>query len=387
MSRRVIMAMLGAVVAVVAGLAYLHGTDEHYPPQQALQVASLLGDADAAGLRLADPSYRLRFPQDHGDHPDFRSEWWYFTGNVEAGDGRRFGFQFTIFRFALGGAPIDRSSRWATRQAWMGHLAVTDVDGGRFFRAERLARGGRMGLAGATQDPFRVWIDSWRMASLDAPFLPLGLSAQAEDFGLALRVLPGRGPVLQGDKGFSRKGPGPGNASYYYSYTRLPVVGELNLAGELVPVKGEAWLDREWGTSTLGPNVRGWDWFALQLDDGSELMYYQLRLKDGQPDPLSAGTLTAPTIHHVDASGVELAPGRRWTSPETGARYPVSWEISVPSESLHLKVEAVMDAQEMALSVNYWEGAVRVTGARLGVPVEGRGYLEMTGYDGGDVNP
>ncbi len=387
MSRRRIATILAITIVGAAALLVLHGPGSDQPPAESLQVASLLGDAEATGLLVADPSYRLQFPEDHGAHPDYRSEWWYFTGNLDGPEGRRFGFQFTIFRFALGGAPIERPSRWATRQVWMGHLAVTDVDGARFFRAERLARGGPIGLAGVTAEPFHAWIDGWGVTSLDKGFLPLELAASTEDFGIALRLLPGRGPVLQGDRGFSRKGPGPGNASYYYSYVRLPVSGELSLAGQAVPVTGDAWLDREWGTSALGQDVRGWDWFALQLDDGSELMYYQLRRKDGSADLLSEGMLTGPDTRRIGAVDVALTPGRTWRSPRTGARYPVSWEIAIPSENLHLQVEALMDAQEMDLSVRYWEGAVRVSGARGGTPVAGRGYLEMTGYDGGDLNP
>lgn len=387
MSRNRIALLLTIAIFLVLALTVLqrNAGDVHGPG--ALQVASLLGDAEATDLRTADPSYRLTFPGDHGSHPDYRSEWWYFTGNLDAPDGRRFGFQFTIFRFAFGAEASERKSRWATRQAWMGHLAVTDVDGSRFFRAERLARGGAMDLAGATAAPFHAWIDAWQMTSLHPEFLPLDLLAQAEDFGLNLRLYPGRGPIPQGDHGFSRKGPGPGNASYYYSYTRLPVSGELRLPGEVVPVTGNAWLDREWGTSALGPDVRGWDWFALQFDDGSELMYYQLRREDGSADPLSSGTLTTRAVRHLDAAAVTSAPGRFWTSPETGVRYPVSWELAIPSEDIYLHVDALVDDQEMDLSVNYWEGAVRVQGTRAGASISGRGYLEMTGYDAPGLSP
>jgi len=386
-TRSRILLSTAVAISLVAALTMLQRNPGESPGPGTLQVASLLGDAGATGLRKADPSYTLAFPGDHGAHPDYRSEWWYFTGNLDAADGRRFGFQFTIFRFALGAAGSDRESRWSTRQAWMGHLAVTDVDASRFFRAERLARGGDMGLAGARAAPFHAWIDGWQMRSLQSAFLPLDLSAQAEDFGLDLRLSPGRGPILQGDRGFSRKGPGPGNASYYYSYTRLPVSGALRVSGETVPVTGNAWLDREWGTSALGPDVRGWDWFALQFDDGSELMYYRLRHEDGSADPLSSGILAAGSVRHLDAAGVTLTPGRYWKSPETGARYPVSWELSIPSENVDLQVDALVDDQEMDLSVTYWEGAVRVRGTRGGTSITGRGYLEMTGYETSTLSP
>ncbi len=382
---RSLLAILAVTLLIAMVLLWQSG--EEITTETPLAVSSLLGDADTAGLGLADPSYRPSFPEDHGPHPDFRSEWWYFTGNLNDTDGHPFGFQFTIFRFALSGEPVRRSSRWATRQAWMAHLAVTDADETRFYRAERFARGGEMGLAGAVARPFAAWVGDWRMAADNHDLLPMNLSARAEDFGLSLTLEPGRGPVLQGEEGYSRKGPGVGNASHYYSYTRLPVSGELFLDDRTVAVTGEAWLDREWGTSALGPEVRGWDWFSLQLDDGTELMYYQLRRGDGSADPLSAGSVTGPMPRSLRSAEVELTPTRYWHSPDTGAAYPVGWQISVPSEDLRLNVEALLDEQEMVLSVNYWEGAVRALGTRKGLPISGRGYLEMTGYESDEIIP
>jgi len=382
---RSLLAVLAATLLIVMVLLWQSG--DEVTTDTPLAVSSLLGDADTAGLGLADPSYRPSFPGDHGPHPDFRSEWWYFTGNLEDTDGHPFGFQFTIFRFALSGEPVRRSTRWATRQAWMAHLAVTDADQARFYRAERFARGGEMGLAGAVARPFAAWVGDWRMAADNHGLLPMNLSARSEDFGLNLTLKPGRGPVLQGEEGYSRKGPGVGNASHYYSYTRLPVSGKLFLDDRTVAVTGEAWLDREWGTSALGPEVRGWDWFSLQLDDGTELMYYQLRRGDGSADPLSAGSVTGPMPRSLRSTEVELTPTRYWHSPDTGAAYPVGWQISVPSEDLRLNVEALLDEQEMALSVNYWEGAVRALGTRKGLTISGRGYLEMTGYESDEIIP
>jgi predicted secreted hydrolase len=193
--------------------------------------------------------------------------------------------------------------------------------------------------------------------------------------------------VLQGEQGYSRKGPGEGNASHYYSYTRLPAAGELLLAERVVPVRGEAWLDREWGTSALGPDVEGWDWFSLQFDDDTELMYYQLRRDDGSADPLSSGSMTGPVLQPLRSSEVRLEPTRVWRSPSTGISYPVAWRMEIPSRDLALDVEAILDAQEMDMSVNYWEGAVRAAGTRGGRPLRGRGYLEMTGYDRSGVSP
>ncbi len=379
MSRRFgLSACCGALLVVAMSACSPDGP----PGEEAIRIGSVLGEGDLDGFVRADEAYTPTFPEDHGAHPDFRSEWWYFTGNLDDPDGRRFGFQYTLFRFAVAPGEDERSSAWGTRQVWMGHLALTDVDGGRFFRAERFSRGGDIGLAGASARPFRVWLEDWEMVSLSDPFFPLRLSAEADDFGLELALDDERGPVLQGDGGYSRKGPGEGNASHYYSYTRLEADGHISLDGRRVRVTGEAWLDREWSTSALGEDVRGWDWFALQLDDDSEVMFYRLRRADGSADPLSAGTVTSagsqPRPLGRDAA---IRPLRYWTSPETGIRYPVAWRLAAPSESLDLEISALLDGQEMATAVRYWEGAIGVSGVRDGRRVTGRGYLEMTGYD------
>jgi predicted secreted hydrolase len=342
-----------------------------------LSVVSLLGEGQTDGYALAEAGPVFEFPRDHGPHPDFRSEWWYFTGNLDGAAGRRFGFQLTLFRSAL--APDERPgpSAWGTRQVWMGHLAVTDVAGGRFYRAEVFQRGA-LGLAGARSEPFRVWVGDWEAVSAGPRMFPLALVAGTGEFTLELDLEARKPLVLQGEQGYSRKGPEPGNASLYYAFTRLAAAGELVIGGEQIPVTGSAWLDREWSTSALGEGIAGWDWLSLQLDDGRDLMLYQLRLNDGAPSPFSAGSIVSPEgrVTRLGAGEFSMSPGRMWTSPETGATYPVAWKVRVPSASLDLHVEAALDAQEMNLSVRYWEGAVRAGGEGP----RGRGYLELTGY-------
>jgi predicted secreted hydrolase len=214
-------------------------------------------------------------------------------------------------------------------------------------------------------------------------FLPLRLTARDDDFGLDLRLEPGRPPVFQGDDGYSAKGPEAGNASLYYSFTRMPAAGAVEVGGERYQVSGLAWLDREWSTSALGPGLAGWDWFSIQLDDGSDLMFYGLRREDGSMDTLSAGTLVEAdgSLVRLDRESVGLRSGERWRSPVTGVRYPLQWTLEIPSLDLRLEVEPRIPNQEMDLSVRYWEGAIRVRGERAGRPVRGSGYLEMTGYD------
>ncbi len=372
------------LVALLAGATLLvlyDGDDE--PEQDPTPVARALGGSDTAGYQRADQPRPLRFPQDHGAHPGFRNEWWYLTGNLDDEHGRRFGYQLTLFRIALTPTEPTGTSAWRTNQVYMGHLALTDVAGGRHLAFQRFARGA-LGLAGARAQPFRVWLEDWSVASTGETYLPLYLEAGEGDVALSLVLEAGKPVVLQGQDGFSAKSAAPGNASYYYSLTRLPTRGSLRVGGQTFVVRGASWLDREWSTSALGPEQSGWDWFALQLEDGRDLMYYRLRLKDGGVDPHSAGVLVAPDggSRRLEATDVHLEALAHWRSPHSGDRYPVSWRLKVPDAELDLTVRAVLDDQEMRLVVRYWEGAVDVEGTAGAAPVSGRGYLEMTRYEG-----
>jgi len=369
------MARRGWLAAILLVLAGCGGDGD--AGEQGLTVVSLLGDGESAGFARAQPAPVFDFPSDHGPHPDFRSEWWYFTGNLTDARGRAFGFQLTFFRFAL--APEERggTSAWATRQVWMGHLAVTDVAGGRFYRSETFQRGA-LDLAGARAEPFRVWIGGWSAASTGADAFPMRLDADAGDFAVDLELDASRPMVFQGEDGYSAKGPQPGNASLYYAFTRLAAGGEIRLEGETFEVRGSAWLDREWSTSALGEGIRGWDWLSLQLDDGRDLMLYRLRTQEGAASPFSAGSIVHPDgrVTRLAADEFEMRPGRTWRSPDSDAAYPVAWTVRVPGAALSLEVEAAVDEQEMDLSVRYWEGTVRARGGGA----SGTGYLEMTGY-------
>lgn len=384
-----------------------------------LSLVSTLGGLDTAGYERALEVRSFTFPEDHGPHPGFRTEWWYVTGNLTAEDGRDFGFQFTIFRSAL--APDDPGgpSAWATNQAYMAHFAVTDIDAGEFRAAELFARGSG-GLAGAETTPFRVWVEDWVLESAtsgtgaEAPgpgeergpedasargaapapdvastprgasTFPWRLAADGRDFAVDLRLEAGKPLVLQGEAGLSQKGPEPGNASYYYAMTRMPAQGRVDFQGESWQVTGLAWMDREWSTSALSEGQVGWDWFALQLDDGWEMMVYQLRREDGTADPLSDGVLIDPQGRRVPlewGTEVSVTPTGSWRSPEDGAEYPSGWRIQVPERGWDLTVEPAVSDQELRLAFRYWEGAVTVEGSgEGGEPVEGRGYVELTGY-------
>ncbi|MDX1498664.1 MAG: lipocalin-like domain-containing protein [Woeseiaceae bacterium] len=346
------------------------------------ELAELLQSDEGAAFARATAAREFVFPHDHGPHPGYRNEWWYFTGNLTDGAGRRFGFELTIFRFALAPDAPASPSAWRTNQVYIAHFAITDADGGRFLAAERFARGA-VGLAGAVAEPFRVWVGDWQIAARGAPGSRerWRLSANDEDFAIALDLDALKTPVLNGVDGLSQKSAESGNASYYYSITRWDAAGTITLDGETFAVDGLAWLDREWSSSALGSDQQGWDWFALQLDDGSELMFYQLRRLDGSADPLSAGTWVAPDgrARHLARDEVDIEVTATWTSP-AGGTYPAGWTLAVPSLALELAIEPVLADQELFTTVRYWEGAVDATGRQGAAPVGGRGYVELTGY-------
>ena len=348
-------------------------------------VTTFLGSAeDDARFARADTPREFRFPQDHGAHPDYRTEWWYLTGNLETGAGRHFGFQMTFFRFGIDAEPPERPSAWATDQLWMAHFAVTDTDAREFHADEKFERQA-LGLAGAQAAPFRVWLDDWELASAgdgDADWFPLRLVADGDEFALDLGIDEGKPLVLQGEDGLDPKGPEPGNASYYYSFTRLPAEGRVRIGDTEHAVSGLVWMDREWSTSVLGPGVEGWNWFAIQLDDGYDLMYYRLRQIDGGTAPYSGGLLVDPdgeVAARYGADQARLEASGHWKSPETGIRYTVAWRLQVPHLGIDLAVTPRMPGQELDLSVRYWEGAITVEGERDGSPVTGVGYAEHAG--------
>jgi predicted secreted hydrolase len=371
-------ALAAALAVAAAAAAYaLWPSSPREPIRATVAVREALAE-DRAGFARAFAPRALSFPEDHGPHPDFRTEWWYYTGNLETSTGRHVGFQLTFFRVALSPEEEVRGSAWATRQLYVAHFAVTDTAGGRFHAAGRAGRGA-LGLAGAEASPFRVWVEDW---SAEGDGASARLRAAEGEVALDLIVSAAKPVVAQGDRGLSRKGPEPGNASFYYSFTRMPARGVLRLGGETLEVSGEAWMDREWSTSALGPDLAGWDWFALQLDDGRELMFYLLRRRDGAADPFSAGTLVAAdgTARALAAGDVQIETLAHWTSPRSGVRYPARWRLAVPSAALSVEIQPRLADQELIVGTRYWEGAVAVAGAAAGRPLAGQGYVELVGY-------
>lgn len=352
-------------------------------PAGVLELQGVLGGGAEGGYLRAEGQRAFRFPEDHGLHGGYRNEWWYFTGNLAAADGRRFGFQLTFFTHALPPATAapEAGSAWRSERLWMAHFAVVDHAGRVHQAFERFSREA-LGLAGAQVEPaFRVWLDDWQVAQPGpvtaqpqegSPWL---LHAAAGELVLDLALQTGKAPVLQGENGLSRKSAAPGNASWYYSLTRLVADGHLQLGDARVDVSGSAWLDREWSTSALDADQSGWDWFSLQFDDGSELMYYQLRDGAGQAHAFSSGSAVGQEGERsvLDRDAVELVELAHWTAPN-GVRYTTRWRLSVAGREL--VVEALLDDQWMSLSLPYWEGAVTAFDANSGVRL-GHGYLEM----------
>lgn len=374
--RRLTAVLIVVGLALVAGF-YLFGRS----PDGDLTAQVVSTPEAVEGFTRADGTQSVEFPRDFGAHPDFRTEWWYYTGNLDTADGRHFGYELTFFRVSM--LPTDqafpRVSEWGTNQVYMAHFALTDVAGGEFYAFQRYERGAA-DLAGAEADPYHVWLQDWSVEQIaDGGY---SLHAKNEGLELDLEFEDAKGPILHGIDGYSQKGPQAGNASYYYSQTRLETQGTIQIGGESFEVSGLSWKDHEYSTSVVSAGQVGWDWFAIQLDDGYELMLYQIRRDDGSIDPFSSGTLIAPDGSTVALTNDDFVISAldAWISPHSGAEYPMGWSVAVPSQGLDLELQPYLLDQELNLSTIYWEGAVIITGSHAGSAVNGSGYVEMTGY-------
>jgi predicted secreted hydrolase len=350
------------------------------PVRAEFDVGELLSaSADPRFVRATEPR-EFVFPDDHGPHPDFQTEWWYFTGTLADESGGEYGYQLTFFRRALALEAPKLDSNWASSEFCMAHFTLSSAREQRFEARERFERNA-LGLAGATSKPWRVWLRDWHVeGELDGGDVRL----VARDGGLALDlVLRATRPVLlQGERGLSRKGAEPGNASYYYSIPRLDSRGTLAFDGRSVAVSGESWFDREWSTSALEKGQVGWDWFALRFDDGSDLMLYVMRRDDGSIDTFSSGCFSKPgsAPRRLAPDEFTIVATSNWTSPTSSATYPSTWRLTIPSLALECELEPLVRNCELGLSVRYWEGAVRANGTHDGTRVSGRGFVELTGY-------
>jgi predicted secreted hydrolase len=336
-----------------------------------------------AQYKTAVPGYRYEFPRDHFNHPEFQTEWWYTTGNLTTADGHHYGFELTFFRQGVDRDP-GKKEPWDIQDLYLAHLALSDLDGGKFYHAERTNRAGP-GLAGIDEKQKRIWNGNWEIRWNGEEE---ALNVADEKFSLSFTLRGEKLPVIHGENGVCQKAAGTGHASHYISFTRLQTKGTIELAGKSIDVRGTSWMDHEFFTHSMEAEQVGWDWLSVQLGDNTELMLYQFRRKDGSTDPFSSGT-------HVDAQGksvhltsadFRLVPtGETWTSDVTAAKYPVAWSMEIPKLGLKLAATTRLKSQELArgnkLAPSYWEGAIAIEGTRAGASVRGVGYLEMTGYD------
>lgn len=405
-----------AALVLALALAGCGRVPRETPPEPTgLNVAEALRGSGVDGFERAATPLAFEFPRDHGPHPRFRTEWWYFTGNLLDLEGRHFGFQATFFRNGLAAIAAERASGWATHEIYMAHFALTDSSGERYYSFERFGRGAA-GIAGAGAEPLRIWLEDWEVAqvleevpatyensankgSLEGPPGVPGTYSEVPatsrprwrlwlsegDVAMDLVLETRKPPVFHGDQGLSQKGSQPGNASYYYSYTRLLSSGTIRVGDRELAVEGLSWMDHEWSTSVLEEGQVGWNWVSLQFPDQTELMYFELRNANGESDNSSgtSGTWIGP-----DGSHEPLAPGDArlttldtWTSPDTSISYPSRWRLTVDSRDLELEFEPTLPQQEHTGTFTYWEGAVR--GALEDSEKEPRtfrGYVELTGY-------
>jgi predicted secreted hydrolase len=333
--------------------------------------------------RLSLPGWQFVFPRDHHTHPEFKTEWWYFTGNLRDESGRRFGYQLTFFRQGIRPPSLrgNTTSRFICDEFKFAHFALSDPSGERFRFVQKTSRGA-FGEAGFSDVDRLAWIDDWELRQSGEG---MRFNAINADVALSLEVKPQKPWVIHGHDGVSQKAAGEGRATHYYSGTRLATDGELTIDGIKAAVRGSSWFDQEWGSNQLTPEQIGWNWFALQFDDGTELMLYQMRLKAGEVDATSSGTFIDRdgSTRHLGSGDYKVVPKRWWTSKATGGRYPIGWEIEVPSLELKCAVSTPMEKQELEIApIAYWEGMIDAEGTRAGRVLKGEGYLELTGYAG-----
>jgi predicted secreted hydrolase len=335
--------------------------------------------------RLALPGRTFSFPADHFSHPDFKTEWWYYTGHLETESGKRYGYQVTFFRFGLRDRQKDsKGPPPLFTELYMAHFALSDMTTKKFVFRERINRGYDH-KAGAATDRYLVWNEDWKVEGGERDH-----RIQINDRGTQLQLLLKslKPLILHGQNGLSQKGEGEGRASYYYSLTRMQTDGELTIAGRKEKVRGFTWMDHEFGSNQLREDQTGWDWFSIQLDNNTEIMLYLIRRKDGSPDPYSSGTLVKAdgTTKHLALNEFRVEVKERWKSAKSGANYPMKWKVAIPAEEIELEITPAFRDQELITNrstrVTYWEGAARISGTARKKPVSGDGYVELTGYAG-----
>jgi predicted secreted hydrolase len=380
-----LLSSVAASLCEARGRSPMHGRSRAAHRAAATALLVLLGLlSSAADWKIAEPGWRYEFPRDHHAHREFKTEWWYFTGNLFDQDGHRFGYELTFFRQGIQPAAErdPNASRFIVDDLKFAHFAITDVASHQ-FRFEQKTSRGAFGEAGFDDGQRLAWIDNWSLSAKGDDIFELTASGTAGAIRLDLR--PAKPPVVHGENGVSVKAADGASASHYYSIPRLETSGSLVVNGNTHVLRGESWFDHEWSSSQLGKGQVGWDWLCLQWEDGAELMLYRMRLENGQPDSSSSGTWIAPdgTATHLRASDFQMTPTAFWKSNGSDARYPTGWRVVLPAQGMDFTIKAVLENQELKLGpITYWEGAIDANGTRNGRAIGGRGYLELTGYAG-----
>ncbi len=371
--------MLSVFVALIAGILIMSASSGH------------LAAGETPGFLQVTGPCRFEFPRDHAPHPGFRTEWWYYTGNLKSETGRQFGYQLTFFRYQLtpfGGAARwpNPPSAWRSRHIYTAHAAVSDISAKRHLQAERSGRQA-LGIAGWVQWGADVTLYHRGWSAVIFPNAHR-ITAQDDDFGFELDLIPSKPPARHGIDGYSRKGATPERASCYYSFSRLETTGTITLGGKTIPVKGASWMDHEFSTAPLEPGTVGWDWFSIQLADKTEVMVFLLRAENGDITPASSGSYidASGALRHLERSYFEVRVLDTWKSAKSGAVYPRRWRMGVPLLGIDIEISSNLSDQEMRTSestgVVYWEGSVSAKGTKGGSPIQGQGYVELTGYAG-----
>lgn len=378
------MARISLSIVVLLSLFINAGCCTNQSPLIRANVVDVMNGGSSAGFARATEPIPFTFPRDHAAHPEFRTEWWYYTGNLQAEDGSQFGYQLTFFRNALTPTLETRPSNWATNQIYMAHFAVSDGRDQQFSSFERYSRAAN-GLAGAQSEPhYQVWLENWLAESIEPGVMHLKASEMQAGglIALDLTLQQHRPPLLHGNQGLSPKGPEVGNANYYYSLVQMPTAGTLTFNGKSIAVQGVSWMDHEFGTQALGKDAVGWDWFSVQLENGAVLMFAQVRNQQGISVGDFAGTVAWADGRQqtIQSKDILIEVLNKWISPHSGITYPSGWRVKIPTQQIDLTIEPLIPDQELQVSFLYWEGAVLIQGTMEGGDVLGKGYVELTGY-------
>jgi predicted secreted hydrolase len=379
----IIVIVIVIVITAILAVYFIYNEKTEKTDDTSISITSEMSE-NVNGYAKADKSRKFKFPEDYGSNNDYKLEWWYFTGNLNSKEGNKFGYQFTIFRNALSPDSNKIQSGFSSNQLYFAHFTISDISNNQFYYDEQYARGIK-GVGSASYNPLEIRVNDWTIKgnyNQDYSKPDFFLNA-VSSFGnsIDLRLIPFKDVVLHGDSGLSKKSNEPANASYYYSITRLLTKGKIKVNDKDYEVDGLSWFDREWSSGSLSKNQVGWDWFSIQLSDGTDIMFFKLRDKSGNTD-FAKGTIIYPFSgsKNLGSEDVKIRTINYFKTKD-GVKYPSEWELEIPNESIKLKIKTQIPDQELKLAVRYYEGSINISGSYKNNPISGNGYIEMTGYE------